>query len=143
MLRALSEASRILERDEYRAAAIQNAEFLHEQMWLPSKRLLRTWRGGQAKGDAYLDYACLVNGLLNLYEATFWIEGGSLGHASSPRSWSSSSGILGRGGFFDTGRDHETLVLRPKEFFDNAMPSGNSACGRSTAAARGILRRGI
>jgi uncharacterized protein YyaL (SSP411 family) len=134
MLRALSEASQIFGRDEYRTAAVRNAEFLQAQMWLPTKRLLRTWRGGQSKGDAYLeDYGCLLNGLLSLYEATF------------DRSWFiwarelavvmvEQFGDTDQGGFFDTSREHETLVLRPKEFFDNAMPSGNSA------AAEAMLR---
>jgi len=135
LLRALSEASRVLERDDYGAAAVRNAEFLHEQMWSPREsntlRLLRTWRNGRGKGEAYLeDYACLANGLLSLYEATF------------DRRWftwarelagvmANEFGDSNQGGFFDTGRGHEALVLRPKEFFDNAMPSGNSAASEA------------
>jgi uncharacterized protein YyaL (SSP411 family) len=134
MLRAVAEASRVLDRSDYLAVANRSGRFLFEQMWVPSRRLLRTWRDGRGKGDAYLeDYACLLNGVLSLYEATFapdwfvWAE-------DLAAVMIDQFGEDGVDGFFDTGREHESLVVRPREFFDNAMPSGNSA------AAEALLR---
>ena len=70
MLRAMAEAGRILDRDDYREAARRNATFLLEHM-VETGQLRRSWRQGAAKIDAYLeDYAALVNGLLSTYETT-------------------------------------------------------------------------
>jgi uncharacterized protein len=133
MLRAFAEASRVLDREDYRAAAVRSGRFLRDQMWMATRRLLRTWRSGRGKGDAYLeDYACLVNGALSLYEATFATEW--FIWARELATVMIDQFVGDDGGFFDTARDHETLVLRPREFFDNAMPSGNSA------AAEALLR---
>jgi uncharacterized protein YyaL (SSP411 family) len=126
MLRALAEAARALDRDDYRAAAEANAEFLWRAMW-DGSRLRRTWRRGEAKGAGYLeDYACLLNGLLSLYEATFDVRWFAWAQALA-EVVRGQFADAGEAGFFDTPADHESLVLRPKEFFDNAMPSGNSA----------------
>ena len=125
MLRAFAEAAVALDRDEYRAIAVRNATFLTTEMQRDG-RLLRTWKDGQAKLNGYLeDYANLVDGLVATYEATFdprWIE----------QATSIADVMLDQfaddanGGFYDTGKDHEQLVSRPKDVFDNATPSGNS-----------------
>ncbi len=129
MLAAFAEAARdksLGDRAEkYRAVAERNAEFLLRDMRLPNGRLLRTWKDGQAKLNAYLeDYACLIEGLLALYETMFderWFVAAReladvmMRHFSDPA-----------GGFFDTSDDHETLVTRPKDLQDNAVPSGNA-----------------
>jgi uncharacterized protein len=125
MLRAFAEAAAALDRDEYRETAVRNAEFLTTQLWRDG-RMLRTWKEGQAKLNGYLeDYANVVDGLVATYEATFdprWIE----------RAREVADAMLDQfpdeehGGFFDTGRDHEQLVTRPKDVFDNATPSGNA-----------------
>jgi uncharacterized protein YyaL (SSP411 family) len=88
-------------------------------------RLYRSWKEGRARLNGYLeDYANLAEGLLALYETTFdarWFTAarecadGLLAHFADPR-----------GGFFDTSDDHETLVTRPKDVQDNAVPSGNA-----------------
>ncbi len=111
--------------EEYRSIAERNAEFILREMRLPNGRLCRTWKEGQAKLNAYLeDYACMIEGLLALYETTFaerWfiaareLADAMLQHFGDPA-----------GGFFDTSDDHETLVTRPKDLQDNAMPSGNA-----------------
>jgi uncharacterized protein YyaL (SSP411 family) len=127
MLRALADAASVLERADFLSAAERNATFLLEQMRAPDGRLYRTWKPGhEARLNAYLeDYANVADGLLALYEATF-----------DPRWLTASTEladlILERfadpadGGFFDTSIDHETLITRPKDIFDNATPSGNS-----------------
>jgi uncharacterized protein YyaL (SSP411 family) len=125
MQRAFAEAALAFDSAEYRAAAIRNADFLLKEM-RPQGRLLRTWKDGRAKLNGYLeDYACLTDGLLATYSATF--ESRFLRQAISLTGemldlfWDEEAQ-----GFFDTGRDHESLITRPRDFFDNATPSGTS-----------------
>jgi len=128
MLRAFAEAGRILDREEYRAAAVKNAEFLLEHMQVEGG-LARTWRNGEAKIAAFLDdHAALVNGLLSVYEATgetrFFTAARRSADALLDRFWDDATGA-----FFDTARDAETLIGRPRDLTDSATPSGTSlAC---------------
>jgi uncharacterized protein len=126
-LRALAEAGSVLGNDEFRAAAVRSAEFLLHTMRGSNGRLFRTWKPGHpAKLNGYLeDYANLADGLVALYEATFdrrWLDAAvdlvetMLEHFADREN----------GGFFDTADDHETLIARPKDIFDNATPAGNS-----------------
>lgn len=133
MLTAFAEAGRVLDRPDYTAAAVKNGQFLYRTMRQEDGRLLRTWKAtaedgsGDAKYNGYLeDYAFLGEGLLALYQTTFdeqwyvWAEELSdliLNHFQDEENW----------GFFDTSDDHETLIYRPKDVQDNALPSGNAA----------------
>ena len=126
MLRSFAEAAATLRREDYRAAAVANASFLLDTMRSPDCRLVRTYKDGQAKLKGYLeDYAFLIDGLLALHEATFdlrWLqEAHSLADAMLDLFWDEDEQA-----FFDTGHDHEELILRPRDVFDNAMPSGGS-----------------
>ena len=123
--RAFAEAGRALGRVDYVAAATKNAEFVLGAMrrdgWL-----LRSWAGGRAKIRGYLeDYALVAAALLDLYEATFerrWIdEARWCGDEILRLFWDEELE-----GFFDTSREHEALVVRPRNLFDNAVPSGGS-----------------
>ena len=125
MLRSLAEAGAALNRQDYLEAASDNAAFLLENM-RPEGRLLRTFREGQAKLLGYLeDYAFAADGLLALYEATFelrWLrESVGLADEMIRLFWDEELG-----GFYDTGIDHESLVIRPRDVFDNAQPCGGS-----------------
>ena len=138
MLAAFAEAGRVLDRPDYTATAVANAEFLYATMRRDDDRLLRSWQAaaGDARYNAYLeDYAFLADGLLALYETTFdprwfaWareLADRMLAHFSDPA-----------GGFFDTSDDHEALLHRPKDVQDNATPSGNGM------AAHVLLRLGL
>ena len=140
MLAAFADAGRALGRSDYIAVATANAGFLRARMRRDDGRLWRAWQPGlgDAPGrfNAYLeDYACLADGLLALYAATFeprwfaWareLAEAMLAHFSDPA-----------GGFFDTSDDHEELLHRPKDVQDNATPSGNSM------AAHVLLRLGL
>jgi uncharacterized protein YyaL (SSP411 family) len=89
-------------------------------------RLLRSWKDGHSRITGYLeDYAMLGAGLLALYEAGFdrrWLdESRRLADEALRLFWSAD-----REAFFDTGHDQETLVVRPRNIFDNAVPSGTS-----------------
>jgi uncharacterized protein YyaL (SSP411 family) len=124
MLKAFAEAGRFLNRQDYLQVAIRNARFLLNNLYI-NDRLHRSWRDGQAKHNAYLeDYAGLILALLALYQ-------------SDPnKDWYLSALKLAdemvehfidpSGGFFDTRDDHEALLVRPKDFQDNATPSGNA-----------------
>src|SRR5262249_4722601 len=88
---------------------------------------LRTSKDGESKLNGYLeDYAYLIDGLLSLYEASFdlrWFEEArALAETMIAQFWDDASG-----GFFFTSADHEKLITRTKDFYDNAIPSGNSA----------------
>ena len=125
MLSAFAEAGAVLERSDYIHAAESNAEFLLGNL-RDGDRLLRTYTDGRAKLLAYLeDYAFLISGLLALHEATFegrWVlEAIDLGRSLIDLFWDEGSGQ-----FYDTGRDHEELVLRPRDTTDNPIPSGTS-----------------
>jgi uncharacterized protein YyaL (SSP411 family) len=124
-LAAFAEAGRVLRRADYIAAAVKNAQFVVTQM-KAGERLLRSWKDGQAKIKGYLeDYAMVGVGLLALYEATFdrrWLdESRRLAEQALVLFWEEGEGI-----FFDTGIDHEALVVRPRNLFDNAVPCGTS-----------------
>src|SRR5215472_13078694 len=126
MLTAFSEAANILGRDDYREVARRNADFILQHL-TSNGRVLRTYNEGQARLNGYLeDYAFLVEGLVALYEATGNLEyvdrALALADTMIEQFWDESDA-----GFFFTPADHEKLIARMKEYFDNAIPSGNSA----------------
>ena len=129
MLRAFAEAAAVLGRADYREIANQNAKFLLYNLREHGRedgRLLRTYKDGRAKLKGYLeDYAFLIDGLLALHEVDFdqrWLaEAVSLGRDMVNLFWDEASGQ-----FYDTGADHESLVIRPRDISDNAIPSGSS-----------------
>ncbi len=131
---ALAEAGAVLGRDDYLDAARQCADFVLDTLSDESGRLLRTYKDGDARLNAYLeDHAFLLEALLTLYESTFeprWFERArALADETIARF-----GDPERGGFFSTSTDHEQLIARRKEIGDHPIPSGNSA------AALGMLR---
>ena len=126
MLAAFAEAAAVLERDDYREVAITNGNFLLDNVIDKDGRLLRTYKDGKAKLNGYLeDYAFLVDALLLLHEATFgerWLRAAvELGRSMVELFWDEDSQQ-----FYDTGVDHEDLVIRPRDTTDNAIPSGSS-----------------
>ena len=125
MLSAFAEAGAVLGRGDYTDVARRNGEFLLDAL-TEKGRLLRTYRDGHAKLKGYLeDHAFLIDGLICLHEATFesrWLrEAIELGNAMVELFWDEASGQ-----FYDTGRDHEKLVVRPRDITDNMIPSGGS-----------------
>ena len=125
MLRALALATSVTGREKYRRVAEKNASFLLEKLVVDG-RLRRSYKDGQARFNGYLeDYACVADGLLALYEATFerrWLrEAASLADAILELFWEEAEGA-----FYDTAVDHEELVTRPRDLYDNATPSGSS-----------------
>ncbi|HEX9775063.1 MAG TPA: thioredoxin domain-containing protein [Actinomycetota bacterium] len=122
---ALAEAGRVFGRTDFLAAAETAARFVLGRMRREDGRLLRSWREGRTSGPAFLDdYAHMADACLTLYETTFepswWREARALGEAMLAL-------FAGDRGFADQGVDAEPLVVRPRDPFDNATPSGSSA----------------
>jgi uncharacterized protein YyaL (SSP411 family) len=125
MLASFAEAGIVLSRPDYTDAARRNAEFVLSNL-REDGMLLRTWKDGRAKFNAYLeDYAFFAEGLLTLFETTGelrWLrEALALTERMVEEFWDEEGG-----GFFFTGKSHESLIVRAKDYFDNATPSGNS-----------------
>ncbi|MDQ1637946.1 MAG: uncharacterized protein QOF62_1285 [Pyrinomonadaceae bacterium] len=135
MLASFAEAGAILDRLDYTEVAKRNARFVLDNLRRDGL-LLRSYKDGEAKLNAYLeDYSFYTEGLLTLFETT-----GELEWFTEARSLCD---VMIRefrdeeeGGFFFTGDSHEQLIVRAKDFFDNATPSGNSI------AAEVLLRLG-
>ena len=127
MISAFAKACAVLEKPEYAQAASRAADFLLTTMLREDGRLYRTtFAGAKPKLNAYLeDYSYLTDAVVSLYEASFeprWIAAAlSLTRAMIEQFWDDAEG-----GFFYTGKDHETLIARNKDPHDNAIPSGNS-----------------
>jgi uncharacterized protein YyaL (SSP411 family) len=125
-IQAFAETGRALGEPRFVEAAQGAASFVLSALRRDDGRLLRAWRDGRTSGPGFADdYALMGAACLTLYETTFdlrWMrEARSLGDKLI-ELFEDREG----GGFFQTGSDGERLVLRPKELFDNAVPSGNS-----------------
>src|SRR5215203_2119592 len=136
MLRSFALAARVTGREDYREAAVRNATFVVENMKRDG-RIHRSYKDGRARFNGYLeDYAMVADGLVAVYEATFetrWlVEADALMGAVSELFWDE-----GRRAFYDTPADHEELVTRPRDVYDNAAPSGTSV------ATEVLLRLGL
>ena len=127
MISGLALASRALSEPKYRDAAVAAAEFLLKTMWdAQSGRLLRRYRAGDAAIPGFLDdYAGFANGLVDLYEATFelrYLEAAGKMADVMRGKFEDREG----GGFYSSAEGDESLILRMKEDYDGAEPSGNS-----------------
>jgi uncharacterized protein YyaL (SSP411 family) len=139
-LRAFAEAAASLGREDYRKIAEENAAFVFDKLW-DGRRLVHSFKDGRARFNAYLDdYANVADGLLALYQLTFeeqWLR----------RSQLLAEIIVDRfadkeqGGFHFTARDHEELIARTKDLFDNATPSGNSVAADVLLRLAALLGR--
>ena len=126
MIAALAKGAQVLGDDSYALAASEAARFVLNKMRTPSGRLLHRYREGDADITANIDdYAFFIWGLIELYAATFEashlktamdLSKDLIEHYWDPR----------RGGFFFTPDDGETLIVRKKEIYDGAVPSGNA-----------------
>jgi uncharacterized protein YyaL (SSP411 family) len=123
---ALAEAGRALGEPAYVEAATRAAGFVLTHLRGDTGRLLRSWRNGRSGRPGYSDdHALMAEACLTLYETTFelrWFEEARALADELLRLFHDDE----RGGFFQTGSDAESLVVRPKELYDNAVPSGNS-----------------
>jgi len=136
MIAAFAKGYQVFGDRAYADAAKGAAGFILKKLKTKDGRLLRRYRQGDAAYPGYLDdYAFMVWGLIDLYEATFevaWLEEAVLLNKSMMDIyWDKEDG-----GLFFTGEGNEKLIMRSKEIYDGAIPSGNSV------AALNLLRLG-
>ncbi len=134
-IRALAAAAGAFDRADYRDVARRAAHFLLDTMRGPDG-LMHTYKDGTAKVPGMLpDVAGLGNALLDLYLVDpdpFWLdEGRRAGEEVIARFWDEEAELL-----FDTPADGESLIVRPRDLQDGALPSGQSL------AAELLLRLG-
>ena len=125
MVRGIAEAARAFGRADYRALAVRNGEFLLREM-VRDGRVMRSYTAGITRIAGYLeDHAAVALGFLDLYGLTFdatWLDAArQVSHAVDTWFWDEDAGA-----YFDTARDHEPLLTRPRDVTDNAVPSGTS-----------------
>ncbi|MBI1804115.1 MAG: thioredoxin domain-containing protein [Ignavibacteriae bacterium] len=124
---AFAKAYQILGEESFLKTGESAAHFAMTKLYNPDTRTLyRRYRDGESRFDGSLqDYAFLVQGLLDLYEASFnivWLEHAIALTKKQNELFRDASG----GGFFDgTGKD-STVLIRTKEEYDSAEPTGNS-----------------
>jgi uncharacterized protein YyaL (SSP411 family) len=127
MLGAFARAAVVLDDDRYRAAAEKNLQFVRERLWdVKSQTLFHRWRDGERDSVQLLEaYAFLLSGVIDLYEATlapkhldFAVE---LAEAMIGKFYDTENG-----GFWQSPAGTNNLILRVKDDYDGAEPSGNS-----------------
>jgi uncharacterized protein YyaL (SSP411 family) len=140
MIAALAKGAQAFDEPEYAEAACRAADFILGNMRKANSRLWHRYRDGQTGTEANLDdYAFLISGLIELYEATF--DASHLEFALALTNdmirhfWDEDDG-----GFYLVADDGESLLVRKKEIYDGAIPAGNSVAmlnllrlGRMTA----------
>ena len=135
MISSLAYGGTVLDEEKYTQAAERSAEFILNTLH-KNDRLMRYYRDGRVIGKAFLDdYAFMILGLLDLYEATFdarWLIEAKKLAAEMIELFADSE----QGGFFLARKDSEKLIARTKPGSDGAVPSGNSI------AAMALLKLG-
>ena len=126
MIAALAQGARVLDEPRYTLTAKHAFDFILNNMVDADGGLLHRYRDGEAAIPAYLDdYAFLIYGALELYETTF--EAGYLKQALAlNRQLIEHFRDDQNGGFYFTADDSEEMLVRQKEIYDGAIPSGNS-----------------
>lgn len=126
MIAAMGKGAMVLQDISLKEGALKALSFIRKKLITPEGRLMARYREGEAAFPGYLDdYAFLIWGCIELYQATFhedvlsfavWLQ-----DEQNHLFWDGADG-----GYFFYGVDGEDLISRPKELYDGAMPSGNS-----------------
>ncbi len=138
MIRGLAITARVLNNSSMADDAAGSLDFIRTQLTTDG-RLHATSRDGVSRLNAYLDdYACLLDAVLELLQTRFstahlhyaiWLADCLLTHFEDSSN----------GGFWFTSHDHETLLHRPKQFADDAMPAGNGIAAFALARLGWLL----
>jgi uncharacterized protein len=126
MIAAFARGAQVLEEPLYAEAAESAVRFIMDRMRDPAGRLMHRFRDNETKIAAHIDdYAFLIWGLIELYEAVFeprYLKAAlSLNDDLLKHFWDDKNG-----GFYFTADDGESLIVRKKEVYDGALPSGNA-----------------
>src|SRR4029079_5851257 len=142
MLGALARAAVVLDDQKYSAAAEKNFNFLKSKLWDPkTKTLYHRWRDGERDSVQLLEaYAFLLGGVLDLYQSTVRPEylefAVALAESMLQKFYDAE-----HGGFWQSAADSSDLILRVKEDYDGAEPSGNSVAILSLLKLGSITER--
>ena len=125
MLRGVATAARVFRDERFKTLALKNAEFLAREM-VNDGRVMRSHKEGVTRIKGFLeDHAAVALGFISVYELTYdesWIERAiAIADAMIEWFWDEEKGF-----FFDTAKDAEPLITRPRDATDNATPSGTS-----------------
>lgn len=123
---ALSKASRVFNDPKYIEAALKSLNFITSNLLTSDFELLHNYRDTKTSTLSFIDdYAFIIYGLIEVYQTTFDPEiltlALKLNDVMIANFWDETSG-----GFFFTSSNCETVLLRKKEVYDGAIPSGNS-----------------
>ncbi len=127
MISAFARAFQVLEDEKYLQAAEHAAQFILDNLYdKKAKKLLRRYRDGEARYEAHLeDYAFFTQGLLDLYESSLdirWLKTAiEMTQQQNDLFYDKANG-----GFFDISGNDPTILIRTKEWYDGAEPTGNS-----------------
>ncbi|MCR4340555.1 MAG: thioredoxin domain-containing protein [Gemmatimonadaceae bacterium] len=125
MLRAVAEAARVFDHEQFNTLALRNAELLQREM-VRGGRVLRSRKDGITRIPGFLeDHAAVALGFIAVYELTFderWIDRAlEISAVITDLFWDEEARV-----FFDTAHDAEKLITRPRDVADNAVPAGSS-----------------
>jgi uncharacterized protein YyaL (SSP411 family) len=144
MISALARAHQVLGTESepvaYLAAARRAAEFIERELHDPARGVLfRAWREGRGVNEGFAeDYAFLIQGLLDLYEASFeirWLQWADrLQTKMDELFWDEA-----KGGYFNSAVGDASIVLRLKEDYDGAEPAPSSVAAMNLLRLSGML----
>jgi len=138
MSAAIARAGRVFEEAGWVEAAEKSTAFVLREMRAKDDRLLHRYRDGDASIPAFLDdYVFLTTAMLELYDATFnpdyLKEALKLHQETIELFWDAPNG-----GLYFTAGDNEELLVRQKEIYDGAIPSGNSMAADNSIRLAGL-----
>ena len=127
MIAALAKTSRVLNNEKYLSAAENSVKFIYDNLIDKNGKLLHRFGDGESAINAQIDdYSFLIWGLLEIYETNFKVEylkkAIDITNHLTANFWDKEN----NSGFYFTAEDNSELISRPKEFYDGAIPSGNS-----------------
>ena len=140
MISALARGAQVLGEESCLAAACRAAEFVARELYDETRGVLyRSWRGGRSVSEGFAeDYACFVQGLLDLYEATFdlrWLRWAERLQTTMDRLfWDEAEG-----GYFNSAAGALDIVVRLKEDYDGAEPTPSSVAAMNLFRLRALL----
>jgi len=127
MISAYAHAAQVLNESHYPEIATRAANFIRKQLWDDSRRILfRSYREGRGDIEGFADdYAFVIQGLLDLYEASFDVEW--LKFATQLQETQDGLFIDGKnGGYFSTSGKDKSVFIRMKDDNDSAEPASSS-----------------
>jgi uncharacterized protein len=127
MISAFARSGAVLQEQRYLDSAMRAAKFIRTQLWDDPKSILfRSYRGGRGQVEGFADdYAFVIQGLLDLYQASFdieWLKFANELQRTQDRAFFDEK----NGGYFSTTGKDESVLLRMKDDNDGAEPAASS-----------------